>query len=207
MKPLAEQCARSIEANGYQWTAFDLGGLGFGRSFRVLDESFHTLGSYETDFTERPTRALHKPEIVAAALGEFRETIVYVDVDTILRARIDEIVQDSYDVGVTVRMPTERKRDGLANAGVIFFNPTAACKEFVAKWRDETTRIGNDQAALLYLLPGDHCRIMGFPTLIYNWYYFPRVPPKSAKIVHFKVSALSDAAYKSALKSLETREN
>ena len=53
--------------HGYHWTVFDLGGLGFGRSFPVTDEVFQSTGCYQTNFQKWPSRAMHKPQVI----GEF----------------------------------------------------------------------------------------------------------------------------------------
>ena len=187
LKELAQKCVQSIESQGYEWTAFDLGGLGFGRQFAVTDETFQTHGHYQTEFKRRRTTGMHKPDVVAEMLNQVGGPLVYLDADTQLVHRIDEIIGE-YDVGVTVRPFLEQVRWGPINAGVIFFNPTPGAKFFVERWRKETVRVGNDQEALTNLLAGRFCRVAEFPVLIYNWYYFPDAPPPSAKILHLKVS-------------------
>jgi hypothetical protein len=189
VKKLAAACVQSIATCGYRWIAFDLGGLGFGRAFRVSDQMFHWKGHYETHFTKWPSRAIHKPEVIAAAMQEFNEPLVYLDADTLLRQRVDELC-GTFDVGVTIRRPIEQSIHGRINAGVLFFNATPQAKELVQTWRQVTQEIGNDQEALSTLLTDSRWRVSEFPCDVYNWYYYPDKPPPTAKILHLKVSRL-----------------
>src|ERR1035441_3786835 len=91
-KMFARQCVRSLDALGYQWTMFDLGGLGFGHSYPIQDKTFLSRGCYQSFFKRRPTRGLHKPQIIAEFfntkfLRDQVEWIVYLDTDTLVRQR------------------------------------------------------------------------------------------------------------------------
>ncbi len=174
--------------HGYHWTVFDLGGLGFGRSFPVTDEVFQSTGCYQTNFQKWPSRAMHKPQVIGEFVNSATDLVVYLDADTLVRQNIDEIVGD-YDIGVTVRRPREQKRLGKVNAGVVFFRPTSRAKIFIERWKRETQTLGNDQEALNALLAEPDCTVAEFPTEIYNWYYFPQSPPKQAKIIHYRASS------------------
>jgi hypothetical protein len=191
-KEFATQCVKSLDALGYKWTMFDLGGLGFGQLFPIQDKTFLSHGHYQTCFKRRPSRALHKPQIIADFLdSQFPDDnnalVVYLDTDTIIRQRIDEIIGD-YDIGVTVRRSNEWELEGRINAGVLFLRSTVKTRNFVRQWIAETQHLGNDQEALNSLLPKQSCTIAEFPTDIYNWYYFPN-PPPTAKILHYKASS------------------
>jgi len=59
LKTLALRCVQSIESLGYRWTAFDLGGLGFGQSFYIDDETFQSAGYYNTQYQRWRSRAMH----------------------------------------------------------------------------------------------------------------------------------------------------
>jgi hypothetical protein len=189
LKDSAIRCVQSIEALGYRWTAFDLGGLGFGKPYFIHDQSFQRDGFYRTAYDRWPSRAMHKPKIIADFLEKADQLVVYLDADTVLRERIDEVEGD-YDIGVTIRREKEiRNNKGRANAGVMFFNPTSNTQAFIEQWKEQTTVLGNDQAGLNHLLQRQCCRVREFQTDIYNWYYFPKNPPAEAKIVHFRISA------------------
>jgi hypothetical protein len=202
LKSFATQCVKSLDVLGYQWTMFDLGGLGFGHSYPIKDETFQSQGYYQTIFSKRPSCGMHKPQIIADFLNtKFSNNepgcIVYLDADTFIRQKIDEII-GNYDIGVTVRRACEWERHGKVNAGVLFFRSTMQTRIFVNRWIAETQRLGNDQEALNSLLLSEQqCIIAEFPTDIYNWYYFPTSPPKKAKILHFKASAPKDSASRS----------
>jgi len=125
---------------------------------------------------------------VANFLKTSNELVVYLDADTVLRQRIDEVI-GSYDVGVTIRRRNEiKKNKPRVNAGVIFFNPGSRSFAMVERWQHETEIMGNDQAALNNLLDDPTYTIREFPTDIYNWYYFPDEPPEEAKILHYRIS-------------------
>jgi hypothetical protein len=186
MKTVTERCIKSLEALNYRYTIFDLGGLGFGQAFTVEEATFHSNGYYDSTFNRWPTRALHKPKLISYFLENAGDPIVYLDADTFVRRHIDEIVGD-YDIGVTIRSQDEAMQKlGRINAGVIFLNPTARARNFVRQWEAKTKLVGNDQHALNILADGSGCSLKEFPCEIYNWYYFPGVPPPQAKILHFK---------------------
>jgi hypothetical protein len=183
-----QRCIASLEALGYPWTVFDLGGLGIGEPFTVIDKTFHSQGIYSTCYTQRETRAMHKPDIVRKLLDNKDPWLVYLDADTFVRRRIDEIIAD-YDIGITVRPNTDQLvSESRINAGVLFFHISEATRNFVDQWKQETLAVGNDQAALCNLIRKPTSKISEFPVDIYNWYRFPKAPPPEAKILHYRVS-------------------
>jgi hypothetical protein len=192
-KSFVVQCLNSLNALAYHWTIFDLGGLGFGRPFPIEDETFNQHGYYKTTYTKRRSIGLHKPQVIAEFLNqksnrEDGDLVVYLDADTFVRGRIDEIM-GQYDIGVTVRQPSEWVQEGKINAGVIFFRRTLFTKLFLDRWILQTRLLGNDQEALNSLLLSPTCTVAEFPTSVYNWYYFPTKPPAEVKILHFKSSS------------------
>lgn len=179
----AENLQLAAEAFGYRFQAYDLGGLGFGIPHVVNDKQFVQEGFYNYTTSVWKSKALHKPSVVSHALRDASELVVYLDADTILCDRIDEIVGD-YSIGVTIRRPVEPCVNiGKVNAGVVFFNPVAA--DLVAEWEELTEECGNDQRALNRLHQKHPDRFREFPTDLYNWYYFGE-SQETAKILHFK---------------------
>ncbi|MBN1405753.1 MAG: hypothetical protein JW946_04470 [Candidatus Omnitrophica bacterium] len=182
---------------GYKAAVYDLGGLGFGKPFKVKNKSFQENGYYWKIKGGKGwvTRAFHKIAVVKDCLNNCSDFIVYLDGDAVLAANIDEIEKD-YDIGVTVRPAIEvnnRKRwygekkalwFGGVNAGVMFFNNTRAAKVFVSRWEKEAKKLKNDQLAVnsmldsyLPALPGKIINFKGikirtFDARIYNYYFF-----------------------------------
>lgn len=172
----------SATSLGYPFHAYDLGDLGFGEPLQV---------------GEVKTTCMHKPAIVRESL-ESGDPVAYLDSDTLMLDRIDEIGGD-YDVGITVRRPTESKlasKLSYINAGVLFF--PRYNKKFHDLWAVETAAKKDDQLGLSAIInPGNEpipCnttlyvkgfKIQTFPTDIYNFYYF-KEPLGKAKILHFK---------------------
>jgi len=73
-------------------------------------------------FFSRP-RGIFKPFCVGHYFKHNSEPVIWVDVDTVFRERVEE---RGFDVGVTLRPKNEMRLDdqywGLINAGVMFFN-------------------------------------------------------------------------------------
>jgi hypothetical protein len=197
--------AKAIEC-GYTPVVYDLGGLGIGEKFVVEDESFAKEGFYKEVRKGYKSKSLFKPDLVKHCLETHKEFTVYVDGDAQLCDNIDEVLGD-YDVGVTLRRPSELKSDwyedygdiaGYVNAGVIFFNATPGALKFVDAWLETTIEVGNDQKALNKLVSPDkfpevnsiltlnNTRIKFFPANQYNYYYFMEGLEPNIKIMHFK---------------------
>jgi hypothetical protein len=211
----AEMIAASraqAERFGYPIQIYDLGGLGMGDPFSVDDENFRTNGYYRKVSDTYFSKALHKPDIVAACIERHNDFTVYLDGDAVLWKPIDDVVGD-YDIAVTVRSPRELKvmdkyikmnpgAMGLINAGVIMFRPTDALREFLAIWKHESVVGGSDQLALNHLLKPESTAAIGttaersgvrvkyLPCDQYNYYYFDygtnRPLPDNVRIMHFK---------------------
>ena len=197
--------SKAIEC-GYKSVIYDLGGLGIGEKFTVEDETFAKEGFYKEVKKGYKSKSLFKPDIVKHCLETHKEFTAYIDGDAQLCDNIDEIIGD-YDIGVTLRKPSELETDwyedygdiaGYVNAGVIFFNSTPAALKFVDVWRQTTIEVGNDQKALNKLVSPDkypevnstitlnNTRIKFFPTNQYNYYYFNDGLEPNIKIMHFK---------------------
>lgn len=192
---------------GYKTVVYDLGGLGIGQPFQVEDETFKQKGYFVVLRDGYRSKSLFKPDLIKRCLDENREFTVYLDGDALLYDRIDEIMTDDYDIGVTLRKAEEISDEWheknadivkYVNAGVVFLNPTKATTRFVDQWIKTTIEVKNDQMALNKLVcpeempPVNSIRVMNgvrikyFPGVKYNYYYFEDSLPQDLKIVHFK---------------------
>lgn len=208
-KKVIQHTARQAQEFGYDIAIYDLGSLGIGEPFYVDDPTFQAEGYYKQIGPRYRSRSLFKPDILLHSLRKRRDNMVYLDADALLYDRLDEVFDDEFDVGVTVRARFEmqgawyREHFEIAkflNAGVIFFRPTAAAETFLGRWKKATEELGNDQKALNSLacrdsLPPlysvdeiDGVRIKYFPTTRYNYYYFERGFPLFSRVsvLHFK---------------------
>lgn len=211
-KSLVQTSWNQTKKFGYSMFVYDLGGLGFGKPMTIDHRLFRENGYYwELDGGIRAP-GVHKPRMIKDYLVnhcKMNEFVAYLDGDAILIDRIDEVIGD-YDVGVTVRSPSEieelkrifngqpRLYEGYINNGVMFFRKTEATLNFIDHWVRETDRLKTDQLGLNRLLE-DHfpvianqiiacrgVRVRTFDTRIYNNYYFLKGEQKDAKILHFK---------------------
>ncbi len=195
---------------GYKPVVYDLGSLGMGKQFHIQDGTFATKGYYEKEVQKGyKSKSLFKPEMVKVCMEEYNDFTVYLDGDAQLCDNIDAIVNDDYDIGVTLRDPFEFENVWYeehinivkyVNAGVIFFNPTPATKIFLDVWQKTTAEVGNDQMALNQLTCPDQypevnsvhtingVRMKYFPCEKYNYYYFNEKFVPGIKIMHFKGS-------------------
>ena len=170
----------------YNFIVYNLGGLSFGIPFdgKVSKKSYQTIPC--------------KPEIIENALKSVEENsfVVWLDADTIINSRIDEIIDD-YDIGVTVRKIKNKETEDIPiNAGVLFFQKTKNTMEFIDVWKQKSYEFGGDQIPLNKLCNIDisntnqivsrnNLKIKAFPCDIYNNFYFAK-DQSHAKIVHFK---------------------
>lgn len=203
-----KKTVKKAEEFGYTAEVYDLGTLGMGKPFRVVDQSFIEKGYYEREVVSGyKSRSLFKPAMVKACLAEHQDLIVYIDGDAELRDSIDEIDSGDYDIGVTLRDKLEfttewyKKYSDIVkfvNAGVIFFNATPATAKFLDEWERVTQEVGNDQMALnkltcpvqypeigsIEIING--VRVKYFSCMQYNYYYFNEKYPSGVKIMHYK---------------------
>ncbi len=199
---------RQAHRYGYTPAVYDLGSLGMGEPFAVEDRSFMETGYYAKEpKAGYKSRSLFKPRLVKHCLSQHKKFTVYLDGDATLYGPIDEVQDDDYDIGVTLRKASDMTGKwyeefseiaGFVNAGVIFFHPTPATFEFIDKWEAATEKMGNDQAALNRLACPATCpragsilsingvRVKYFPCERYNFYYFEDGLAPNIKIMHFK---------------------
>lgn len=170
----------------YNFIIYNLGGLDFGIPFngKVGKTSYQTIPC--------------KPEIIEKALISVEDNsfVVWLDADTIINSRIDEIIDD-YDIGVTVRKVKNKETEDIPiNAGVLFFQKTKNTMKFIDVWKQKSYEFGGDQIPLNELCNSnisdtnqivvqDNLKIKAFPCDIYNNFYFEK-DQSHAKIVHFK---------------------
>ncbi|MFT6906810.1 MAG: hypothetical protein ACJAS1_003482 [Oleiphilaceae bacterium] len=206
-KSVIEKTVENSHKFGYKPVVYDLGNLGIGEPYSVQDDNFTNEGFYKEVKKGYQSKSLFKPEIVEDCLKKHQDFTVYVDGDAVLHDKIDEVVSDDYDIGVTLRRPSELQGAWydeysdiakFLNAGVIFFNPTPATLKFVEMWKHKTYEVENDQKALNLLACEDDypeinsisvingVRIKYFPGDQYNYYYFNEGLVPNIKIMHFK---------------------
>ena len=113
---------------GYAFQVYDTGGLGFGTP---VDDP-----RCESRF--RRVKSAMKPELILDALTHTKEPlVVWIDGDATLIKPIDELLQDdSFDVGLTVRLKSSVKKTHYINAGVVMIKNNERGKQFVQSWID-----------------------------------------------------------------------
>jgi hypothetical protein len=194
MRRFVLSCVESAEKFGYPVVVYDLGGLGFGKPLEVGNLTFQKKGYYRKITEGRCARADHKPAIIKDCLRSYEEFIIYLDADTVLIDRIDEMVGD-YDIGLTVRPEWEVEKvikkymhpfiyGGYVNAGVMCFNATEAAYRFVQEWEYKIAELHDDQGPINDMLKEyfplkseqiierKGVKIRTFDTLHYNYCYF-----------------------------------
>src|SRR6056300_24193 len=185
-KEFVEKCADSSRQLNYKTFVYDLGGLNYGIPFegRVSPKIGAKIPS--------------KPSIILDALGRVNkgDIVAWVDADTILWERFDEIELGNYDIGVTVRRPKQAESDLPINAGVVFVRKTRNAEEFVKKWIALCDTGVSDQVELNKLsqvtsndlnttVQKENTKIHVFECDIYNNFYFKKTQ-LHAKITHYK---------------------
>lgn len=189
----------------YETLIYDLGKLGYGKNYNIQNEFFQEKGYYCQIKNTWKTKAIHKPKIILDALKTYKQKIAYLDADAILYKRIDEIEEQEFDVGFTIRRESELIDEplehhkfvmGNINAGVIFFNYNTTSLDFLFEWIKLCETEKNDQLALNLLLninlPRNgitnykNINILTVPTDIYNFYYFEENYTNNTKIIHYK---------------------
>jgi len=152
-----------------------------------------------------------KPQIILRALNEFPDDVLWLDSDCLMRARVDEILDDC-DVAVTLRRFDLSKGlrslyDGYLNAGVMAFRNNNSVRDFINLWiaefGKENDGQNSDQMGLNRLLIGyspmqkygeifevEGTRVKILDCDTYNFFYFDESPERvgQAKILHVKGS-------------------
>ena len=124
------------------------------------------------------------------------DIVAWLDADTILWERFDEIAYGNYDIGVTVRQPKQTENDLPINAGVVFVRKTRNAEEFVKQWIELCETGVSDQVELNKLaqvssndanstVQRGKTKIQAFECNVYNNFYFKKTQ-LHAKIIHYK---------------------
>ncbi len=112
--------------HGYDFRVYDLGGLGFG----IQPDDPRCTSNV------RRVKSAMKPELILETLYSTEQNVVWIDGDATLIDDIDEVFDDTFDVGITVRPPRQRKKTHYINAGVLFFKNCIESKLFIEDWID-----------------------------------------------------------------------
>ena len=157
---IAESWKSKVQAHGYEYRIYDLGGLGYGiPGFAVPNSKLQMLGRYNDADGAWASTGWHKPKIILDALEKTGDNILYLDADAVPACRFS-VDFTKWDVGVVKResnndihkLPEKIARRGKYNAGVLFFTNNNLTRAFVKKWFEymwsmpESER--NDQLAL-----------------------------------------------------------
>ena len=185
-KEFVEKCADSSKQLNYKTLIYDLGGLGYGIPFKARVSP--KVGA----------KIPSKPSIIQDALGKVEkgDIVAWLDADTILWERFDEIAYGNYDIGVTVRQPKQTENGLPINAGVVFVRKTRNAKQFVKQWIELCETGVSDQVELNKLaqvssndanstVQRGNIKIKAFECNIYNNFYFKKTQ-LHAKIIHYK---------------------
>ncbi|MGD9830702.1 MAG: hypothetical protein AB7U66_18425 [Hyphomicrobiaceae bacterium] len=82
---------------------------------------------------------LRKPEMIAAALHRHPgQVVIFLDVDAVVRAPLDELATLSTDIGVHMRGKLSRlgRPRIAARSGTMVLCPTARTRAFVGRWQE-----------------------------------------------------------------------
>ena len=209
----------SIDSN-YRYFIYD---LGFTKSQREELKSYPNTQVIEwvdlTNFKEEDKFeyiCTLKPRCLTDCLKKVNSNkIIYIDGDAFVLAKINEVFNYDFEIGVTIRLDSKYLQAGerigillYINAGVIFFNlDLQKMESFLHDWINEindTSSILREQTALnkliynnrffgyyskgdINLSNGDHIRIMAFPCSEYNHYEIKLgYNPVENKILHLK---------------------
>ncbi len=187
-KEMIPYSVAKAEALGYEVDVYDLGGLGMGIPLPTPQADTAEDRGYDP--------CLFKLEAIERSLKK-GAPIVWIDGDCVLQERVDELFNESYDVGLAYRTYLERlvlesaRRAGAINTGVMTFYPTPAVFNFLPMWREKAIEMNHEQGAMNELIKATGCLIFPriFPCGIYNNYYFDSYfgeTQEGAKILHYK---------------------
>ncbi len=157
-----------------------------------------------------------KPFCMFDCAKRINNNLIFLDGDATLINKIDEILEDNFDLGVTLRRKDEIEKAkkmgiiGAVNSGVIFFKlDSKRLQLFIEAWINEiktTKTVWLEQAALNNLIQRDNqgifnrfyndgviklsnieIKVKTFPCELYNFYQIEEgYSDKVVKILHFK---------------------
>ena len=156
---------RNMAELGYEFIVYDLGNLGIGYPIEGLNIKDPFGFNEEWELSEKARTNNHpclfKYDIIRHALKYHvadDEILVFLDADTYVYRRIDEIevffIQKACDVGLTMRPEgefdwygnpeTEQEWTGYINTGVIMIKKTEPGLKFVDRWIATQASLVND---------------------------------------------------------------
>jgi len=197
LKHYFSHCLSSVEQFYENIIIYDLGGLGVGNKVKV-----NTSSTANQKFPK-------KPLIILDALTRTNEEdfLIWLDCDTILVDKLDEVFFKNFDLGVTIRKNKSKKpQESWINSGVIFFKNNKKTHKMLKTWASLSDDLNGDQYSLNKILdlqkPKPFEKIVKNDTLIkllpckiYNNFYFKEDQSK-AKILHYKSDVRSNYPYK-----------
>lgn len=169
----------SVKKFNYNIHVYDLGGLGYGEPYSAPVSN--------KAYQKNPI----KPQYILEKLKSLslNELLVWMDADTELLDRIDELEDVDFDLGVTLRhSKPKREKDGRYNSGVLFFRNNSRTINFMEQWADLSKDLNGDQWSLNTLIKKidrKNLFIREFSGEVYNNFYFDR-DQSMAKILHYK---------------------
>lgn len=181
MRPMLDKWIERVEKLSYDYEVYNLGGLDFGIDMPTGVEDLSQTHNHFPPCT-------FKPRVIKNAL-EDDKLIIWMDVDALLVDRIDELKEDSFDIGLTRRRESEirksghKSRVGEVNLGVCFFRSNDKVEDFIDRWTVKTDRLNNDQHAMNQLIKHTDLEVKYYPTDEYNNYYFDG---SAEKVIHYR---------------------
>jgi len=166
---------------------YDLGNLGIGKKLEL-----------STSYTANQ-KFPKKPLVLLDALENVKEgdNLIWLDCDTLIVDRIDEVFNTEFNIGVTIRKRKSKKiQESWINSGVIFLKNNYETTQFVKDWLTASEQMNGDQFSINSLIklktpnPNDKIKVKNvnvqlFPCWIYNNFYF-NDDQSEAKILHYK---------------------
>jgi Nucleotide-diphospho-sugar transferase len=198
---MLETSLRQNEARGYSVDVYDLDG-GLGRGTRFDGRAAIQRAGYQGFLGRCPW----KPALLLTT--GLKQDTTWMDADAFAIRKFDYAFDGNFDVAFTARRIADRRLNlegdiltGLVNAGVAFFKPTDAAREFLWQWAEQVGKepSQSDQIALNRILipdfkrnhenPEFNClgaRVNLMTTDEFNFHYYPQEPLPRTKIVHFR---------------------
>lgn len=169
----------SVKKFKYKYSIYDLGELGYGEPYSApVSNKAYQKNPLKPQYILKKLESLEKDEL-----------LVWMDADTVLVDRIDELESISFDLGITLRHDNSKKeKDGRCNSGVLFFRNNIRTIRFLRKWTALSKKLNGDQWSLNKLLAETSKKdlyIAEFSGEVYNNFYFDR-DQSMAKIIHYK---------------------
>lgn len=173
---------KQAELFGYQFDAYDFGGLGFGEPYSIhhwnlagervegpIHEKNRGLVTNNKGLVTGTGAFPTKQDFIYDHWKKVDDFIVYLDADAMVTQNIDEAIGD-YDIGVTMRASYPKVPDvylpfrEFCHAGVVFVNNTEGAEIFLQRWiaARDVAYTYSDQHALDITLRSE-LRDFGYP--------------------------------------------